>query len=73
MAGSLVSWGGSGTRVLGANERVNLALIGCGGRDKIVTRGLIDQGAEITHVCDLHEDRLETAAQLMGELQGRRP
>lgn len=72
-AGSLVPWGRLGSRVLGANERVNLALIGCGGRGKIVTRGLIDQGAEIIYVCDLHEDRLETAAQLLGELQGRRP
>lgn len=60
-------------RVLGANERVNIALIGCGGRGRMVTRGLIENGAELTYVCDLHEERLETAAKEMAEVQGRRP
>lgn len=60
-------------RVLGANERVNIALIGCGGRGRIVTRGLIDCGADVTYVCDLHEERLETAAKEIAGIQGRRP
>jgi len=62
-----------GSGVLGANERVRFALIGCGGRGKIVTRGLIDNGAELAYVCDLHEERLASAAKLFGEIQGRRP
>ena len=60
-------------RVLGANERVNVALIGCGGRGRMVTRGLIENGAELTYVCDLHEERLETAAREMAKVQGRKP
>ena len=69
-----LAWSGlSPARVLGANERVSVALIGCGGRGKLVTRHFIDQGAAITYVCDLHEERLEEAAGLVAELQGRRP
>jgi len=60
-------------RVLGANERVNLALIGCGGRGRIVTRGLIEHGAQVTYICDLHEERLETTAKEIDGIQGRRP
>ncbi len=60
-------------RALGANERVNIALIGCGGRGRLVTQGLLECGAEISYVCDLHEERLETAAQKVANQQGRRP
>ncbi|MHC4167058.1 MAG: Gfo/Idh/MocA family protein [Planctomycetota bacterium] len=60
-------------RVLGANERVNLALIGCGGRGRIVTRGLIENGAQVTYLCDLHEERLETTAKEIAGIQSRRP
>ena len=60
-------------RVLGANERVNIALIGCGGRGRIVTRGLIEHGAQVTYICDLHEERLETTAKEIDGIQGRRP
>ncbi len=60
-------------RVLGANERVNIALIGCGGRGRIVTRGLIEHGAQVTYLCDLHEERLETTAKEIAGIQGSRP
>jgi predicted dehydrogenase len=60
-------------RVLGANERVNIALIGCGGRGRIVTRGLIEHGAQVTYVCDLHEERLETTATEIAGIQGYKP
>jgi predicted dehydrogenase len=60
-------------QVLGANERVNIALIGCGGRGRIVTRGLIEHGAEVVYVCDLHEERLETTAAEIAGIQGRKP
>lgn len=60
-------------RVLGANDRVHIALLGCGGRGRIVTRGLIENGAELTYVCDLHEGRLGSTAEEMGKLQGREP
>ncbi len=61
----------SPARVLGANDRVSVALIGCGGRGKLVTRHFIDQGATVPYVCDLHEECLEEAAGLVAELQGR--
>jgi predicted dehydrogenase len=60
-------------RILGANEKVNIGWLGCGGRGSIVARGLIENGAQITHVCDLHEQRLANAAKLIEQIQGRKP
>ncbi|MBN2138851.1 MAG: Gfo/Idh/MocA family oxidoreductase [Sedimentisphaerales bacterium] len=59
--------------VLGANERVRIALIGCGGRGRIVARGLIENGAEIACLCDLHEGRLRSTADEIDQAQGRKP
>ena len=61
-------------RVLGANERVNFALIGAGGRGRMVARGLIENGAHLATVCDLHpERRAEVARELAGVQKGRTP
>ena len=60
-------------RVLGAAERVNIGWIGCGGRGGIVARGLIESGAQITWVCDIHPERLQKAAELVNQIQGRHP
>jgi predicted dehydrogenase len=60
-------------RVLGANERVNIALIGCGGRGRYVARGMIEQGATVTYLCDLHSDRLDKTAAFLAEVQPRKP
>lgn len=43
-------------KVLGANEKINFALIGCGGRGRYVARGLIQQGARLVYICDLMPD-----------------
>jgi len=59
--------------VLGANDRVNLALIGCGGRGRALVRGFIDCGARITHLCDLNEQRLETLAKELASVQNHTP
>jgi len=59
--------------VLGANERVNLALIGCGGRGSYNVRGLAEAGATVTHLCDLNEDRLDKVAAFLSEVQSRKP
>jgi predicted dehydrogenase len=59
--------------VLGANERINLALIGCGGRGRIVALGLIECGARFTWVCDLKEDRRESVGAELGEAQKAQP
>ncbi len=71
-AGAAV-WSLAPSSVLGANERVNMAIIGCGGRGPQVARGLIEHGARFTHVCDLHPERLDQGASTLGELQGFKP
>jgi predicted dehydrogenase len=63
----------SSERVLGANERINIALIGCGGRGRMVLRALIEQGAQATYVCDLHPERLDQAVQQVAEVQEHKP
>ena len=59
--------------VLGANERVNFALIGCGGRGRMVTRNFLECGARLAYVCDLHDERRRSTAGEMGKVQGRKP
>ncbi|MHC4519362.1 MAG: Gfo/Idh/MocA family protein [Planctomycetota bacterium] len=54
---------------LGANERVNMALIGCGGRGRILARGFIECGARFTCVCDLHEQRRESVGKELADAQ----
>jgi len=56
-------------RALGAADRPNLALIGCGGRGRYVARGLAEQGGRIVRLCDLMDDRLATVAGFVGEVQ----
>jgi len=49
-------------RALGANDRVNLGLIGCGGRGMTVARSLrAVPNVEFAAVCDVYEPRLEAA------------
>ena len=55
--------------VLGANERVNIALIGCGGRGNYVARGMIGQGASLVAICDLHPERLRNGKKFLSEVQ----
>jgi predicted dehydrogenase len=63
----------SAKQVLGANERIRIALLGCGGRGRFVTRNMIEQGAELTYLCDLHDGRLDKAEQFLSEVQQRKP
>ena len=61
-------------RVLGANERVNLAVIGLGGRG----RNHINEyaklpGCRITAVCDIDQKALDDGAALVEKLQQERP
>ena len=61
-------------RVLGANERLNVSLIGCGGRGNMVARSMIQEKlADVAWVCDLHPKRREAAAEFMRQGMGRRP
>jgi len=58
----------SAMRVLGANDRLNLALIGCGGRGRFVARSMRDSspGVSYTAVADVYKDNGETARQWAG-------
>ncbi|MFP4192757.1 MAG: Gfo/Idh/MocA family protein [Candidatus Hydrogenedentota bacterium] len=53
---------------VGANDRISIALIGCGGRGRMVAGGMMSLGAQLTHLCDVHPERLDqTWAFLSGE------
>jgi predicted dehydrogenase len=55
-------------RILGANDRLRVALIGAGGRGRSVTRRARDTpNVEIVAVSDVYVPRREQAAQEMGE------
>ncbi len=51
-------------------ETVRLALIGCGGRGNMLAASFAGrEDAQITHVCDLLDSRLESSARAIAELQ----
>jgi len=72
-AGLSVMSGPGAQRVMGANERVRIALIGCGGRGAYVARGLIMAGAELTHLCDVHPGRMDRVAGFLEPVMPRKP
>jgi len=57
----------------GANERVNLAMIGCGGRGSYVARGLVEKGATFTYFCDLQQGRMDGSWKFLSEVQKTKP
>ena len=64
----------SADRVVGANERVNVALIGCGGRGSFVLRVMIeDAGANCVCLCDLSDKRLEKMWEFIQPVQPNKP
>jgi predicted dehydrogenase len=57
----------AGGRVLGANDRINLALIGCGGRGRYdLGLALQNPGVNLAAVCDVYEPQAEKAKALGG-------
>src|ERR1035438_2405505 len=58
----------SAARVLGANDRLNLALIGCGGRGRFVARSMRDSSPNVAYVAvaDVYRNNGETARQWAG-------
>lgn len=69
------AWSAAGTdRVLGANERINVAMIGCGGRGRFVIRVMIeDAGANCVCLCDLSEERLNKTWEFISPVQSTKP
>jgi predicted dehydrogenase len=57
----------SADRVRGANDRVNVALIGCGGRGKTVAKLMRDvAGVDFVAVCDVYDPRTDEAKEWAG-------
>ncbi len=64
----------SATRVLGANEKVNLTLIGLGGRGQDHARFYSEVGdANIAGICDVNQAARERGVALVEKLTGRKP
>lgn len=57
----------SAERIIGANDRVNVGLIGCGGRGRLVAR-LMRESANVafTAVCDVYEPAVASAREWAG-------
>jgi predicted dehydrogenase len=58
----------TGGRVIGANDRINIGVIGCGGRGQGVARtfaqvGEADNSCQIVAVCDVYEKRKRQTAE----------
>jgi predicted dehydrogenase len=71
--GTVVTQAAGRTGVLGANDRINLAMIGCGGRGRYVMRGLMEEGANLVELCDLRQDRLDQTWKFLSEVQQKQP
>lgn len=56
----------SAQRVIGANETINVALIGCGGRGTHDMTVFIRNGANVLAVCDADSSRMEKARETAG-------
>ncbi|MGH9674152.1 MAG: Gfo/Idh/MocA family protein [Bryobacteraceae bacterium] len=65
VAGGAVAWtAASYQRVLGANERVNMGLIGCGDRGVgVMTTFLRSEQSQFNAVCDIYAERIDRALQ----------
>jgi predicted dehydrogenase len=59
------------SRVMGANDRVQLGLIGCGGRGVGVMGTFLNtQKVDVTAVCDVYGERIDQAQQKATKAQG---
>jgi predicted dehydrogenase len=63
---SLAMCGASTGSVLGANDRIRLGLIGCGRQGVDNMRHFMEQGVEVSAVCDVYEPNLKKGLQAAG-------
>ena len=63
----------SAQRVAGANERIHIGLIGCGGRGTSVLERMIEAGARLHCLCDLRDDRMDKSESRLRHLVKERP
>ena len=72
--GALALSAASSMKVLGANERVSIGLIGCGGRGADVMRAFMRcENVEVVAVCDVDENRMPEDIQRIEEQYGKKP
>ena len=55
----------SASRVMGANERVHVGLIGAGGRGRYLAGEFKEIGAEMNGVCDIYEANLQAGLKVV--------
>ncbi len=60
-------------RSYAANDRVQVAQIGCGGRGRYNAYGIIEAGGVVTRLCDLHAGELAKTAEFIAGVQRDKP
>ena len=60
-AAGLITFGVPAVNALGANDRLNIGLIGCGGRGRSLMREAVKQGQNIVALCDVADFRIDDA------------
>jgi predicted dehydrogenase len=66
-AAGLATRASASNGILGANDRVTVGWVGCGGRGRFVAGHLLDlPSVEITVVCDVYERNVERAKRFVG-------
>lgn len=62
-------------RVIGANERINVALIGCGGRGSYIIANMVNPTgmADLVAACDIWQKRLDSYPSNVEKSWGKRP
>ncbi|MBN2000645.1 Gfo/Idh/MocA family oxidoreductase [candidate division KSB1 bacterium] len=73
MAGAVALPNAVSTKIQSPNDRINIGVIGCGGRGRYLARFFIEQGAQVTCLCDLHQQRIEEVWTFIAELQKQKP
>jgi predicted dehydrogenase len=67
----------AGARAMGANERLSIGAIGCGGRSGALTAQIFKlskaHNVEITAICDVYRPALDRAATRVKQTSGREP
>lgn len=64
----------SASRVKGANEKVNFAVLGCGPRARFIARVLIEEtGSNCVALCDLSDERLDLMWKFLEPAQSAKP
>lgn len=60
-------------RAIGANEKLDIGLIGCGTRGNAVARETLKLGHHVVAVCDVAEFRLDAACKVVANAGGDKP